>query len=173
MPMPPVFDNSALTPLPATKSPSQDEKWLGETWSRTPGYVGTVTATAAHIDGFGHVNNMVYPLWAMEAAWHHSAALGFPFERFQTMGTGFVISTHEFSYKVPVLKGQTVHVATWIARNDGRLRLTRAFEMRLADCGTLVFTGETLFISIDMQTGKPIRMPRAFAQAYAVADRQA
>ncbi|MEL6380570.1 MAG: thioesterase family protein [Pseudomonadota bacterium] len=163
MTMPPLFDSAALTPV-RVETPA----WPAQTWSRTPGFVGAVTADASHIDGFGHVNNMVYPLWAMEAAWHHSAALGFPFDRFQSMGTGFVISTHEFAYKVPVLMGQTVYVATWIAANDGRLRLRRGFEMRLAACGTLVFTGETLFISIDMETGKPVRMPAEFAKAYTV-----
>lgn len=159
-----TFDTNALTPIdPATV------QWPAHRWPVTPGYVGAVTACAEHIDGFNHVNNMVYPTWCMEAAWHHSAVLGFPFSKFAELGTGFVISSHQFEYKAPVLEGQSVHVATWIAANDGRLRLTRAFEIRLADNGALVFRGQTLFISIDMATGKPVRMPAAFAKAYAVA----
>jgi len=105
----------------------------------------------------------------MEAAWHHSEALGFPFSKFEEMGTGFVISRHEFDYKAPVLEGQSVHVATWIMANDQRLRLTRGYEIRLASDGALAFRGQTLFITIDMASGKPVRMPRAFAEAYAIA----
>ncbi len=136
-------------------------------WTCPPGYVGTVTATGDHIDGFGHVNNMIYPIWCMEAAWKHSDGLGLPFSRFAEIGTGFVIAQHEFDYKRAMLEGERAHVATWIATNDRRMRLTRAYEIRLpAAKGALLFSGKTLFISIDMKTGRPCRMPPKFAEAY-------
>lgn len=159
------FDTNDLTDLtsaqPAGNAPS---------WPVQPGYIGEVTALKEHIDGFNHVNNMVYQAWAMEAAWRHSDLLGFPFRRFQEIGIGFVISSHMFEYKTPIIEGDTVHVATWIAENDRRLRLTRAYEIRQARSEHLAFKGETLFISIDMSTGKPIRMPTEFADTYSVAE---
>jgi len=158
------FDTHYLTDIDGHKI-----SWPTAKWPVTPGYVGKVTPKRSDIDGFGHVNNMVYPLWAMEAAWRHSTLLGYPFERFREMGTGFVISSHQFDYKSPVLENEDIYVATWIADNDLRLRLTRAFEIRLVKDGRLAFQGRTLFISIDMATGRPVRMPAEFAKRYAIA----
>ncbi len=138
-------------------------------WPVIPGYVGQLTVGPEHIDEFGHVNNLVYPQWALEAAWHHSALLGFPFSKFAEIGSGFVVWNHSFDYVAPVVNGQVVMVATWIAKNDGRMRLTRAYEMRLANNNKLVFRGQTLFISIHMKSGKPCRMPVEFVQGYAPA----
>ncbi len=145
------------------------EGWVDQSWSKMPGFVGEVVADKSHIDGFGHVNNMVYPNWAMEAAWQHSDRLGFPFEKFNELGVGFVIHRHEFDYKAPVLEGQRIQIATWVDENDGRMKLIRAYEIRFADTGRLVFKGKTLFICVDMKTGRPARMPPLFAQTYQTA----
>lgn len=138
-------------------------------WPVMPGYVGCLTVGHQHIDEFGHVNNLVYPTWALEAAWHHSTILGFPFSKFAELGTGFVVWNHSFDFLAPLIAGDEVLVATWIAANDGRMRLTRAYEMRHATSDKPVFRGQTLFISIDMKSGKPCRMPLAFKDGYQTA----
>ncbi len=136
-------------------------------WPVTPGYVGAVTAMASHIDEFNHVNNLVYPQWALEAAWHHSTRLGYPFSKIKEGGIGFVIARQEFDYLGAVLEGDEVLVATWISSNDRRLRMTRNYEMRLAKTNKPVFRGQTFFITIEMKSGKACRMPKEFIEAYA------
>ena len=136
-------------------------------WSVTPAYVGEVQATQAHIDGYGHVNNLVYPMWAMEAAWHHSTQIGYPFSRFRELGIGFVIVDHHFSYRAPLLCGEHAWMATWISRNDQRVRITRCFEMRRVTDGKILFEGRTNFISIEMKSGRPVRMLPELALAFA------
>lgn len=163
------MSNQTKTPSSSLVPPSQligVAPALEQGWSVLPGYVGRVTAKTEHIDEFNHVNNLVYPQWALEAAWHHSTLLGFPFSKIKEGGIGFVIARHEFDYKGAVLEGDEVLVATWISANDKRLRMTRDYEMRLANSGKLVFRGQTFFITIDMASGKAVRMPKAFIEAY-------
>ncbi|MEX0645443.1 MAG: thioesterase family protein [Parvularculaceae bacterium] len=126
-------------------------------------------AGAADLDEFGHVNNVRYIAWALDAAWAHSKALGVSFEDYQRVGVGCVVWRQEFEYLAPVVAGEAVDIATWIAENDGRLRLVRAYDMRRAD-GARVFRGRTTFVTIDIKTGKPARMPSEFVRAYKPAE---
>jgi acyl-CoA thioester hydrolase len=74
-------------------------------------------------------------------------------------------SGQAFDYLAPVIEGEAVDIATWIAENDGRLRLARAYDMRRPD-GARVFRRRTIFVSVDMKTGKPARLPAEFVAAY-------
>ena len=105
----------------------------------------------------------------MDAAWAHSNSLGMTFDDYRRIGVGCVVLRHEFEYRRPVVEGELVDCATWIEANDGRLRLVRAFEMKLASEDVTVFRGRTTFVSIDMASGKPARMPAAFVEGYAPA----
>ena len=124
------------------------------------------TAGAGDIDAFNHVNNARYIDWANEIAWAHSGALGLTMEDYKRIGFGCVVWRHEFDYVAPVMEGDEIDVATWIAENDNRLRLVRAYEMRNAKTGAVVFRGRTKFVTIDMKSGKPARMPPEFISAY-------
>jgi acyl-CoA thioester hydrolase len=124
------------------------------------------TAGTADIDRFNHVNNARYVDWANEIAWAHSNALGLSFDDYERLGVGCVVWRHEFDYVAPVLLGDPLDLATWIAENDNRLRLVRAYEFRNARSEKIVFRGRTTFVSIDMKTGRPARMPPDFIAAY-------
>ena len=136
---------------------------------RTP-FVIRKIAGAGDIDAFNHVNNARYIDWANEIAWAHSDALGLTMEDYKRIGVGCVVWRHEFDYVAPVVEGDQIEIATWIAENDNRLRLVRAYEMRNAETGAVVFRGRTKFVSIDMKTGKPARMPKEFIDAYKAQD---
>lgn len=135
-------------------------------WPVANPFIQRRVAGAADIDAFNHVNNARYIDWANEIAWAHSNALGLSMEDYRRIGVGCVVWRHEFDYVAPVILGDEVDVATWIAENDNRLRLLRAYEMRNAATGRVVFRGRTAFVSIDMRTGKPARMPPEFVAAY-------
>lgn len=135
-------------------------------WPVANPFVQRRIAVAADIDEFGHVNNVRYIAWALEVAWAHSNALGVTFADYQRTGAGCVVWKQEFEYLSPVLEGEKIDIATWIAENDGRLRLVRAYEMRAAGDARLLFRGRTIFATIDMKTGKPTRMPKEFTEAY-------
>lgn len=135
-------------------------------WPVAGPFVIRRVAGAGDIDAFNHVNNARYIDWANEIAWAHSDALGLTMEDYKRIGSGCVVWRHEFDYVAPVVEGDEIDVATWIAENDNRLRLVRAYEMRNAKTGAVVFRGRTKFVCIDMKTGKPARMPKEFIEAY-------
>ncbi len=135
-------------------------------WPVASPFVICRTAAAGDIDAFKHVNNARYIDWANEIAWAHSEALGLSMEDYRRIGVGCVVWRHEFDYVAPVVLGDEIDVATWIAENDNRVRLVRAYEMRNAKTGAVVFKGCTKFVCIDMARGKPTRMPKKFVEAY-------
>lgn len=139
-------------------------------WPVAEPFIERRIARAADIDEFGHVNNVRYVAWAMEAAWAHSAALGFPFSEYERAGVGCVVQRHEFDYLVSAREGDAIDVATWIAENDGRVRMIRAYELRRAGDGLALFRGRTKFVTVDLKSGRPVRMPPAFVAAYKPAE---
>lgn len=154
---------------PMSKLQSSVKPSTGDfSWPVRDPFVRLHRARAADIDAFGHVNNVRYIDWAMAHAWAHSASLGLSFEDYKRIGVGCVVWRHEFDYVGQVMPDEEIALATWIAESDQRVRLTRAFEMRRLN-DQPVFRGRTTFVTIDMNTGRPARMPRAFIDAYQVA----
>ena len=45
-------------------------------WDRTHPFVIPVTASARHVDGYGHVSTHNYVQWMIDCAFAHSASLG-------------------------------------------------------------------------------------------------
>ncbi len=137
-------------------------------WPAAAPFIVRKVACAGDIDAFNHVNNGRYIDWVNEIAWAHSNALGLSMDDYKRIGVGCVVWRHEFDYVAPVLAGDAIEIATWIAENDNRVRLVRAYEMRNAETGKAVFRGRTKFVCIDMKTGKPARMPPEFIEAYKI-----
>jgi len=122
----------------------------------------------ADIDAYDHVNNAVYLTWLDRAAWSHSAALGLPLERCVALRRGMAALRTEIDFVRAALLGDRVHVATWIADSDERLRVERRFQVvRAADDITLA-RARTEYVCINLDTGRAVRMPELFARAYVV-----
>lgn len=129
-------------------------------------YVQTVTVGPEHLDAFQHTNNVVYLGWMEEVAWAHSVALGFGMDDFRRLGAGCVARRHELDYLAPTFAGDTLHVATWIAQNQGRLDMWRAYQIVRAQDGRTVLRGRTRWVCVDLKTGRPRRQPPEFVAAY-------
>ena len=138
-------------------------------WLLTPQHVLTLNVRAADIDDFNHVNNVVYLGWMARAAWHHSQALGFDFAAYRARDCGFVVTRHEIDYKAAALADETVHIATWVSLNDGRLRLRRRFQMLAAD-GRELARGMSDFAAIRISSGRAMRMHADYVAGYPVID---
>jgi len=129
-------------------------------------HVIELAVAAEDIDAYQHVNNAVYLTWFDRAAWSHSAALGMPLEECLAMRRGMAALRTEIDYLTAAVRDDRVQVATWIARSDGKLRCQRRFQvLRLADGKTLV-RAVTEYVCINLDSGRAVRMPEAFARAY-------
>ena len=77
------------------------------------------------VDELGRANNEAYLRWMNSAAVAHSAALGWPMERYFQMGEGWVVRRHEIEYLRPALPGAIMTIRDACES----VRLRRAFEV--------------------------------------------
>ena len=122
-----------------------------------------ITIAPADIDQLQHVNNEVYLRWLMQAASQHSKAAGFGMDYFVSTKKAFVVRRHEIDYLLPALFGDSLMVKTWIDSFKGA-RSYRRYEL-WRDKQKLV-EANTLWVYIDLNTGRPIEIPSAMIEQY-------
>ncbi len=143
-----------------------NERTLMDGWDYPDPFVHRVTVDDAAIDVMNHVNNVQYLRWMEDTAWRHSQFLGLDWENYQQLGCGVVATRHEIDYLRPAFAGEELEIATWCTGQDGRLRLRRGYQVRCAEDGRTCVRGQTLWVCVDLQTGRPRRMPPEFVAAY-------
>lgn len=124
-----------------------------------------VVVAVAHIDALGHVNNVVYLQWAERVAWHHSVQLGIGVTEFQQHDAAMVARKHELNYLAACFEGEQINLRTWLTQCDG-LSLYRQYQFVRVSDQKAVFEGQTRWVCTRLSTGRPIRMPEPFKQAY-------
>ncbi len=137
------------------------------------------------IDMVGHVNNVVYLKWMQDAALAHSSRQGWPAERYQELGAGWVARLHQIEYLQPAFPGDCVVVQTWVSdmkkvtstRRYRILRLTGGQDSpdnpALDTVGVdskhqLLAVAHTQWAFIDFSSRQPKRIPPEIANAYRV-----
>lgn len=130
-------------------------------------YEYALTVTEDHLDLLGHVNNVVYLQWAEKVAWLHSQALGIGWSDFQTLDAAMVARTHELNYLAACFAGDQLMLRTWLSDRDG-VSMFRQYEFVRQSDQRVVFQGHTRWVCIRLSTGRPMRMPEAFKNAYQV-----
>lgn len=134
-------------------------------WDFPDPFTLTMTVTPEHIDEFRHTNNVVYLKWLEMLAWEHSRHLGLDWPAYERLGQGMVARRHELDYLAPSFEGESLLLGTWILYTD-KLTIRRAYQfIRPAD-GAVLFRGRTLWVCVDLKTGKVRRMPAEFQEAY-------
>jgi acyl-CoA thioester hydrolase len=132
-------------------------------------YLHQVEVNEADIDRLGHVNNLVYLRWMIDAALAHSAALGWPTDAYQKLGAGWVVRSHKIRYLQPAFAGQRIVVQTWVATMK-RLRSLRCYKIiRLPD-ETVLASASTEWAFVDYTNGTPKKVPDEVVAAFRVVD---
>ena len=96
---------------------------------RTHPFVIPVTASARHVDGYGHVSTHNYVQWMIDCAFAHSASLGLDEVTCKTMARGMAAISFDVQLLGSAYEGDELEVATWIVDPDGRIRLARKFQI--------------------------------------------
>lgn len=135
-------------------------------WKVEAPHIERVVVQESDIDGFGHTNNVVYLGWLEKAAWAHSRSLGFSLEEYRRLGCGMVARKHELEYLLPTFAGEELLIGTWVSGNDGKLSSYRDYQIIRPSDGKTVLTGRTHWVSVDMVSGRPRRMPPEFIEGY-------
>ncbi len=134
-------------------------------------HVIELSVQSEDIDAYRHVNNAVYLTWLDRVAWSHSSSLGVPVEQCLALRRGMAAQRIEIDYLRPAVLGDQIQAATWIVRNDGRLRAERRFQIRRLPDGATLARARIDYVCINLDSGRAARMPELFARAYGVTAR--
>lgn len=115
----------------------------------------TVAVQPADIDRQNHVNNTVYLRWVQEVATAHWEARA-PADARETIG--WVVLRHEIDYKIAACSGDEVVLRTWVGKAT-RITFERFTEMRRASDHELLSDARTIWVPVNIGTGKPTRVP--------------
>jgi acyl-CoA thioester hydrolase len=115
----------------------------------------TVPVLPADIDEQNHVNNTVYLRWIQDVATAHWKSLA----RAEAQAViGWVVLRHEIDYRSPASLGDNILLRTWVGKAS-RLKFERFTEiLRKIDNKQLLAEARTLWVPVDVRTGKPMRV---------------
>ena len=130
-------------------------------------YIHTFPVPREAIDVNGHVSNLEYLRWMQDVATMHSAACGWPLERYLRTRTSWVIRSHAIEYLRPSFVGETLSLATWIAGFRDEASPRRYLVWRARDREILA-RAETLWVYVDARTGRGLRIPDDFRSEFDV-----
>ena len=124
-----------------------------------------VTAEPDDIDELGHVSNLVYLRWVLDAAEAHSTTVGYDHAAYRELGSVFVVSRHELDYLRSAVEGQCVRVSTWIDpwRAASCIRQT---ELSCADTQEILARASTTWAHISLETSRPVRIPAQLRESF-------
>lgn len=135
-------------------------------WQRPGAFVIDIDVQSADIDGLGHVNNTVYVGWLERCAWGHSQSLGLSLDEYRTLDRAMAVLRHEIDYIASAHEGERLQMGTWIVDTDGRLKMTRQFQLIRPADGLTLLRAQTTFVCIELSSGRPKRMPELFLERY-------
>jgi acyl-CoA thioester hydrolase len=125
-----------------------------------------LTVPQAAIDGNGHVNNVDYLRWMLDAATAHADAVGGTGIAEQFGATWFVKS-HRIDYLRPAFLDDNLVIQTWVA-SVSRVRSTRKYRIVRGDEPLVV--GETDWVFVDVETGRPRIIPQDVMDCFVVVE---
>lgn len=116
-----------------------------------------------------HVNNLAYLKWMQSAAVAHSAAQGWPADRYRELGAGWVVRTHQIEYLQPAFARDPIVVHTWVADLKKVTSLRRYKIVRQApDKEITLAVASTDWAFIHFGTHQLKRIPPEVAQAFEI-----
>jgi acyl-CoA thioester hydrolase len=115
------------------------------------------TVTQEDIDDLNHAGNYHYVKWMQHAAIAHSSANGWPPQRYDELGAGWVVRSHKITYLKPAYEGDAINIKTWIANMRPATSL-RCYEISNAN-GEMLAKAETDWAFVSYAKQKPVRIP--------------
>lgn len=109
------------------------------------------------IDELGHVNNVRWLRFVIDAAVAHSTAVGLDFAAYARLGVIWVVRRHELDYLRPATLGEALAAFTWVESMGSSSSIRRTRIVRDHDHLTL-FTAATTWVMID-RDGRPTLVP--------------
>lgn len=122
-----------------------------------------LTAVESDIDDLGHVSNLVYLRWVLEAATAHSVARGWGQAEYLALGSVWVVRRHELDYLAQVTVGQSLVAETWVDSWKGASCIRKTEIIR---DGVVVTRAATTWAFMSMASGRPVRIADVVLDAF-------
>lgn len=119
------------------------------------------------IDTARHVNNAVYFNYIEDCGMQVAVARGWPLTRAESEGFGVIAREHHIEYRNQALLDDELEIATW-ATPRSRATAARFYAITRPRDNLLMTQAVTLWVWVDLQTGRPIRIPAQYLADFAV-----
>lgn len=129
-------------------------------------YQFPVAVAETDLDRLGHVNNLVYLRWCVDAAVAHSRHVGWPTSAFLARGQAFVVREHRIRYRRPARRGDQLVIRTWVETMKKSISL-RQYEIRRVEDQTRLATAQTQWAFVELASSALVRIPDEIRQAFA------
>ena len=117
------------------------------------------------IDSVGHVNNAVYLSYTEAAGLDAARAYGWDPQNVLNQGWGIFTRRARVEYLAPAQLGDDLEVETWLSP-PGNTSITRYYRIRRAGTGELLVRALSVWVTVDLATGRPTPVPESFLQAF-------
>jgi len=124
-----------------------------------------LTVDRNDVDVLGHVNNVSYVRWMQDAAVAHSAAQGWPTQRYLEIGAGWVARSHWVEYRRPAFCDERIAVLTWVS-NFRKVRSLRKYKITRPGDDAVLAVAETDWTFIGFEHQVPRRVPHDIVTSF-------
>ena len=116
------------------------------------------------IDANGHVNNVEFVRWMQDAAIAHADAAGCTAAT-TAIGATWMARSHHVEYHRAAFIGDRIKAFTWVSNFKRAFSLRKYKFIREID-GTILATGETNWVFVDVAAGRPKSIPTEIAAMF-------
>lgn len=117
------------------------------------------------LDQEGHVNNAVYLSYTEDAGLDAAQAYGWRVQDMLDQGWGIFTRRTRVEYRSPALPGDRLETLTWLSQ-PGNTSIRRYYQIRRETDGELLIRLQSVWVIVDLATGRPIKVPDAFLDAF-------
>ena len=130
-------------------------------------YQHSVIVPNEAIDSNGHVNNIEYICWMIDAAIAHSDAQGWSSERYKKTGASWVVRSHHIEYIKPAFVNDEIVIYTWIS-SLLKIRSQRKYKFVRTHDQSILVTAKTNWVFFDLQRQRPRPVLPEISSAYEI-----
>jgi acyl-CoA thioester hydrolase len=149
---------------------SSPERKIGRRFPKTPPEAKEVFRVLRSVewrdlDPLGHVNNAVYLSYIEDCGMKVAQAYGWPWQRMSEHNFAIVARMHHIEYRQPAFMDEILEISTWVSsirRSTG----TRHYVIRRQADKSVIAVCHSLYVWVDLETLKPIRIPDNFLNAF-------
>jgi acyl-CoA thioester hydrolase len=84
------------------------------------------------------------------------------------MNRGMAVKEVKVNLQASAYEGDHLIIGNWIIASDSKLRASRQFQVINSGTGSTLVRAKMEFVCTNLETGRPVKMPKIFAKKYAV-----